>query len=197
MNRNCWKWVWVVLLCAASFCLGRLIQFDRVRAETDKVGDVYRFGDCVYALGQKEAEVLESFRHEFIVNMGQPDPDQPEISFYGINKREGEKKYIGSLRFEHGMLTRVNRILGDVESPEGGMIVSRLLSALEEMAERSKAPVGVCRDNGVFQGRKIGNTSIQLFSGNELVEMTYFDSPGGAQTVVISSSISEKPLAKD
>lgn len=197
MTRNCWTWGWVVLLCAASFGLGRFTQFDGVRAETDKVGEVYRFGDCVYALGQKEAEVLESFQREFIVNMGQPDPDRPENSFYGINQREGEKKYIGSLCFEHGVLTRVNRILGGVKSPECGMIVSRLVSALAEMAERSKAPVGVCWDNGVFQGRKIGNTTIQLYSGKEMVEMNYFDSPGGAQTITLSSSISEKPLAKD
>ena len=191
MKRKSWKWGWVVLLCAASFAMGRLTQFDGVRAETEKVGEVYRFGDCVYALGQKEAEVLESFRREFMVNMGQPDPDRPEISFYTINRREGENEDMGSLRFEHGVLTRVNRTLGRFESPEGGTIVSRLVSALAEMAERSKAPVGARWDNGVFQGRKIGNTTIQLYSGNEVVEMIYFDSPGAAQTVTSTSSISE------
>lgn len=195
MKRKYCNWGAIAVLCAASFGLGNLMRIER--ADAENVGEVYRFGDCVYALGQKEAEVLESFRREFIVNMGQPDPDRPENSFYGINQREGEKKYIGSLCFEHGVLTSVNRILGDVKSPECGMIVSRLVSALAEMAERSKAPVGVRWDNGVFQGRKIGNTTIQLYSGNEGVEMTYFDSPGGAQTVTLTSSISEKSSVQD
>ena len=191
MNRNCWMWGWVVWLCAASFCLGRFTQFDGVRAETEKVGEVYRFGGCVYALGQKEAEVLESFQREFLVSMSQPDIDRPEISFYTVHKREGNKEHIGSLHFDHGVLTRVIRTLGCFESPEGGTIVSRLVSALAEMTERSKAPVGVRWDKGIFQGRKIGNTTIELCSGNEVVKMIYFDSPGGAQTVTMTSSISE------
>ncbi len=196
MKRKSLRWGWVVLLCAASFCLGRLTQFDGVRAETDKVGEVYRFGDCVYALGQKEVEVLESFQREFLVSMSQPDIDQPEISFYTIHKREGNKEHIGSLHFEHGVLTRVIRTLGRFESPEGGTIVSKLVSALAEMAERSKAPVGVRWDNGVFQGRKIGNTTIQLYSGSEVVEATYYDGPGAAQNVWIYSSISDIPVEK-
>lgn len=197
MKRKSLKWGLVVLLCAASFCLGRLTQFDGVRAETDKVGEVYRIGDCVYALGQKEAEVLEAFRKEFLVDLGQPDPDSPEISFYTIYRREGENKDVGSLRFERGVLTRVDRALGHFESADGGVIVSKLVSALAEMAERSKAPVGVRWDNGIFQGRKIGNMTIQLYSGNEVVDLIYFDSPGGAQTVTITSSISNKSLARN
>jgi len=129
--------------------------------------------------------------------MGQPDPDRPENSFYNIYRRDGDHEDMGSLRFEHGVLTRVNRSLGRFESAEGGTIVSKLVSALTEMAERSKTPVGVRWDNGVFQGRKIGNTTIELFSGNEEVDAIYFDSPGGAQVVTISSSISEKLAAKD
>lgn len=197
MNQNCWKWVWVVWLCAASFCLGRLTQFDGVRAETDKVGEIYRFGDCVYALGQKKAEVLESFQREFLVSMSQPDIDQPEISLYTVHKREGNKEHIGSLHFDHGVLTRVIRTLGQFESADGGTIVSRLVSALAEMAERSKAPVGVRWGNGVFQGRKIGNTTIELYSGNEVVSAIYFDGPGGAQVVTVTSSISEKSSVQD
>lgn len=109
----------------------------------------------------------------------------------------GDNERAGSLCFERGMLTRVNRSLGRFESAEGGTIVANLVGVLAELAERSKAAVGVSWDNGVFQGRKIGNTTIQLYSGKEMVEMNYSDSPGGAQTVTITSIISEKSLAKD
>lgn len=109
----------------------------------------------------------------------------------------GDNERAGSLCFERGMLRRVNRSLGCFESAEGGTIVANLVGVLAELAERSKAPVGVRWDNGVFQGRKLGNTTVELYSGNEVVDLIYFDSLGSAQAVSISSSISEKSLAKD